>query len=274
MKEFDFISKLKTFFTDVLFQNVPKIIIALIVLWIGWKLIQWFTALLKKAYTKRQYDPSLQAFLHSVINIALKTILIITVAGMMGIQVTSFIAVLGAAGLAIGMALQGTLQNFAGGVIILLLKPYKVGDFIEQGSFSGTVSSIQIFNTILTTPDNKVIIIPNTQLATNTLINYTKSDKRRVDISVGIAYGESIDKARNIILQLANSRTEILQNENAPAVVVTSLGDSAVILELRVWVKPADYGIIHDAMNQGIYEKLKDNNIEIPFNQLQVHLKQ
>ncbi|MDD4395753.1 MAG: mechanosensitive ion channel, partial [Bacteroidales bacterium] len=130
MKEFDFISKLKTFFTDVLFQNVPKIIIALIVLWIGWKLIQWFTALLKKAYTKRQYDPSLQAFLHSVINIALKTILIITVAGMMGIQVTSFIAVLGAAGLAIGMALQGTLQNFAGGVIILLLKPYKVGDFI------------------------------------------------------------------------------------------------------------------------------------------------
>src|SRR5574344_73928 len=227
MKEFDFISKLKTFFTDVLFQNVPKIIIALIVLWIGWKLIQWFTALLKKAYTKRQYDPSLQAFLHSVINIALKTILIITVAGMMGIQVTSFIAVLGAAGLAIGMALQGTLQNFAGGVIILLLKPYKVGDFIEQGSFSGTVSSIQIFNTILTTPDNKVIIIPNTQLATNTLINYTKSDKRRVDISVGIAYGESIDKARNIILQLANSRTEILQNENAPAVVVTSLGDSA-----------------------------------------------
>ncbi|MDD4395600.1 MAG: mechanosensitive ion channel, partial [Bacteroidales bacterium] len=153
-------------------------------------------------------------------------------------------------------------------------KLYKVGDFIEQGSFSGTVSSIHIFNTILTTPDNKVIIIPNTQLATNTLINYTKSDKRRVDISVGIAYGESIDKARNIILQLANSRTEILQNENAPAVVVTSLGDSAVILELRVWVKPADYGIIHDAMNQGIYEKLKDNNIEIPFNQLQVHLKQ
>src|SRR5574344_90825 len=274
MKEFDFMNALKTYFTDVLFQNVPKIIIALVVLWIGWKLIQWFTGLLKKAYTKRQYDPSLQAFLHSVINIALKTILIITVAGMMGIQVTSFIAVLGAAGLAIGMALQGTLQNFAGGVIILLLKPYKVGDVIEQGSYCGTVKSIQIFNTILCTPDNKVIIIPNTQLATGSLINYTQSDKRRVDVSVGIAYGESIEKARDIMLELAHSRPEILQGENAPEVVVTKLGPSAINLQLHVWVKTADYGVIFTSMNQGIYEKLSENNVEIPFDQLQVHIKQ
>lgn len=273
-QNFDFIDKLKTFCTDVLFQNIPRIIIALIVLWVGWKVIKWATTLLKKAYNRRKFDPSLQSFLHSVINIALKTLLIITVAGMMGIQVTSFIAILGAAGLAVGMALQGTLQNFAGGVIILLLKPYKVGDVIEQGSFCGTVTNIQIFNTVLTTPDNKVIIIPNTQLATGTLINYTQSDMRRVDVNVGIAYGESVDKAREVMLQLANSRPEILQDENAPAVVVTGLGDSAVNLQLRVWVKTSDYWTIHTAMNQGVYEKLSENNIDIPFNQLQVHIKQ
>jgi small conductance mechanosensitive channel len=274
MKEIDFITQLKAFFTNVLFENVPRILIALVVLWIGWKLIKWFTNLLKRVYNKRKYDESLQSFLNSLINITLKTLLIITVAGMMGIQMTSFIAILGAAGLAIGMALQGTLQNFAGGVIILLLKPYKVGDVIEQGSYCGTVKSIQIFNTILCTPDNKVIIIPNTQLATGSLINYTQSDKRRVDISVGIAYGESIEKARDIMLELAHSRPEILQGEDAPEVVVTNLGPSAISLQLHVWVKTADYGVIFTAMNQGIYEKLSENNVEIPFDQLQVHIKQ
>lgn len=274
MKEIDFITQLKAFFTNVLFENVPRILIALVVLWIGWKLIKWFTNLLKRVYNKRKYDESLQSFLNSLINITLKTLLIITVAGMMGIQMTSFIAILGAAGLAIGMALQGTLQNFAGGVIILLLKPYKVGDVIEQGSYCGTVKSIQIFNTILCTLDNKVIIIPNTQLATGSLINYTQSDKRRVDISVGIAYGESIEKARDIMLELAHSRPEILQGEDAPEVVVTNLGPSAISLQLHVWVKTADYGVIFTAMNQGIYEKLSENNVEIPFDQLQVHIKQ
>ncbi|MDD4395010.1 MAG: mechanosensitive ion channel family protein [Bacteroidales bacterium] len=274
MKEIDFITQLKAFFTNVLFENVPRILIALVVLWIGWKLIKWFTNLLKRVYNKRKYDESLQSFLNSLINITLKTLLIITVAGMMGIQMTSFIAILGAAGLAIGMALQGTLQNFAGGVIILLLKPYKVGDVIEQGSYCGTVKSIQIFNTILCTPDNKVIIIPNTQLATGSLINYTQSDKRRVDVSVGIAYGESIEKARDIMLELAHSRPEILQGENAPEVVVTNLGPSAINLQLHVWVKTADYWVIFTSMNQGIYEKLSENNVEIPFDQLQVHIKQ
>ena len=264
---------LKTFCTDVLFQNIPKIIVALLILWIGWKLIKWFLNLLQKIFAKKNLDSSLQSFLHSIIDIALKTLLIITVAGMVGIQMTSFIAILGAAGLAVGMALQGTLQNFAGGVIILILKPYRVGDFIEQNNISGTVNEIQIFNTVLTTPDNKVVVVPNTQLATNTLINYTRSGKRRVDISVGIAYGEDINKAREVLLDLArNHRYTLLENADAPVVVTTGLGSSSVDLQLRVWVKSADFWNATFELNQGVYEALNKNHIEIPFNQLQVHL--
>ena len=196
---------LKEFFNDVLFRNLPSIIVALLVLWIGWKLIKWLDKLLLKIFTKKNLDVSLNSFLRSIIIIALKVLLIITVAGMIGIQMTSFIAILGAAGLAIGMALQGTLQNFAGGVIILLLKPYKVGDYIEQGGISGIVKEIQVFNTLLITLDNKVIVVPNTQLATNTLTNYTRSEKRRVDVNVGIAYGEDINKARKVLIDLAMS---------------------------------------------------------------------
>lgn len=264
---------LKTFCTDVLFQNIPKIIVALLILWIGWKLIKWFMNLLQKIFAKKNLDSSLQSFLHSIIDIALKTLLIVTVAGMVGIQMTSFIAILGAASLAVGMALQGTLQNFAGGVIILILNPYRVGDFIEQGSISGTVNEIQIFNTVLTTADNKVVIIPNTQLATNTLINYTRSGKRRVEISVGIAYGEDVNKAREALLALAREcRYTLKDDTNSPNVVVTGLGASSVDLQLRIWVKSDDYWDAYFELNQGVYETLNKNNIEIPFNQLQVHL--
>lgn len=266
---------LKNFCNDVLFQNLPKIIISLLILWIGWKLIKWVTNLLHKVFSKKNLDVSLQSFLHSIIDIALKTLLIVTVAGMIGIQMTSFIAILGAAGLAVGMALQGTLQNFAGGVIILILKPYRVGDFIEQGGISGTVSEIQIFNTVLQTPDNKVVIVPNTQLATGTLINYTRSGKRRVDISVGIAYGADINKAREVLLRKAAEYPSVIkEGADAPAVVVTGLGASSVDLQLRVWVNSPDYWPTSSDLTQGVYEALGANNIEIPFNQLQVHINQ
>ena len=171
------------------------------------------------------------------------------------------------------MALQGTLQNFAGGVIILLLKPYRVGDYIEQGSISGNVTEIQIFNTILKTLDNKVIVVPNTQLATNTLTNYTRSEKRRVDIAVGIAYGEDIDRAREVLVDYAKTNSMVLtEGSDAPVVVVTALNSSSIDLQLRVWVKTADYWTVHNAMTQGVYETLGANNIHIPFHQLQVHI--
>ncbi len=263
----------KDFCTNVIFENIPRIIIALIILFVGWKLIKVLTNFLHKIFTKKNIDNSLQSFLHSLISIALKTLLVITVADMIGIQMTSFIAILGAAGLAVGMALQGTLQNFAGGVIILILKPYRVGDFIDQGGVSGTVTEIQIFNTVLTTLDNKVIIVPNTQLATNTLVNYTRSGKRRVDIPVGIAYGANIDEARRVLLEYAQTiETIYKEGAEAPVVVCTGLGASSVDLELRVWSDSALYAANHSKLTQGVYETLGAHNIDIPFNQLQVHI--
>lgn len=264
---------LKEFFNDVLFQNLPSIIVALLILWIGWKLIKWLDKLLLKFFTKKSLDVSLNSFLRSIIIIALKVLLIITVAGMIGIQMTSFIAILGAAGLAVGMALQGTLQNFAGGVIILLLKPYKVGDYIEQGGISGIVKEIQVFNTLLITLDNKVIVVPNTQLATNTLTNYTRSEKRRVDVNVGIAYGEDINKARKVLVDLAMSHPDVLKDgADAPVVAVLELGASSINLQLRAWTKTENYWGVMGALTQGTYETLKENQIEIPFDQLQVHI--
>ncbi len=270
---FNLLEGLKSFCHDVLFNNIPRILIALVILWIGWKLIKVLTNFLQKIFAKKNFDISLQSFLQSLIGITLKILLIITVAGMVGIQMTSFIAILGAAGLAVGMALQGTLQNFAGGVIILILKPYKVGDFIEQGGINGVVKEIQIFNTVLQTPDNKIVIIPNTQLATGTLTNFTRANKRRVDIPVGIAYGSDVEQARRVLLDLANAHPDVLkEGADAPAVVCTSLGSSSVDLQLRVWVETDKYWPVSSALTQGVYETLGKNGIEIPFNQLQVHI--
>lgn len=262
----------KTFLSDVIFENIPKILIALLVLWIGWKLINFLNKTLKKIFAKREVDSSLQSFLLSLIDIILKVLLILTIMGIIGIQATSFVAILGAAGLAVGMALQGTLQNFAGGVIILLLKPYRVGDFIEQGSYSGTVKSIQIFSTILNTVDNKIIIIPNSQLATNSLINYTQAEIRRVDITIGIAYGESVEKARSVMLDLAKQNQKVLSEPEAPVVFLTSLSDSSVDLQLRVWVKTDDYWSVLFDLNQAVYDTFNAQNIAIPFPQVQVHI--
>ena len=270
---FNLLQGLKSFCHDVLFNNIPRILIALVILWIGWKLIKLLTNFLQKIFAKRNLDVSLQSFLQSLIGITLKVLLIITVADMIGIQMTSFIAILGAAGLAVGMALQGTLQNFAGGVIILILKPYKVGDFIEQGGINGVVKEIQIFNTVLQTPDNKIVIIPNTQLATGTLTNFTRANKRRVDIPVGIAYGSDVEQARRVLLDLANAHPDVFkEGADAPTVVCTSLGSSSVDLQLRVWVETNNYWPVSSTLTQGVYEALGKNGIEIPFNQLKVHI--
>lgn len=261
------------FIHDLLFKDVPRIIIALIVLWIGLKLVKLLLKAMRKLMDKKQIDVSLQSFLISLTDIALKVMIIIAVMGMIGIQTTSFIAVLGAAGLAVGMALQGTLQNFAGGVIILLLKPFRVGDYIDAAGVQGTVKNIQIFNTIVETPDKKMVIAPNTDLATKTLINYSRSENRRVDVKVGIAYGESVDNARKVLLELAKAYPLVI-DEPAPMVVVTALADSAVSLELRVWAKNADYWETFFYLNQAVYDKLNEVGIQIPFNQMDVHIVQ
>jgi small conductance mechanosensitive channel len=221
---------------------------------------------------KGNVNESLIPFLKSLTNILLKVMLVISVMSMVGIQMTSFIAILGAAGLAVGLALQGTLQNFAGGVMILLFKPYEVGHFIEAQGYMGTVKQIQIFTTILTTPDNRKVIIPNSPLATGSIINYSAMPIRRIDFSFGIGYADDIDKAKAILLKMAEEDERVLKDENPPQVMVEALGDSSVNLKLRTWVKSEDYWDLFFATTEGAKKKFDAAGISIPFPQRDVHV--
>ncbi|MFO7851193.1 MAG: mechanosensitive ion channel family protein [Bacteroidota bacterium] len=216
-------------------------------------------------------DESLIPFLRNLVSITLKTLLIISVMGMAGIQMTSFIAVIGAAGLAVGLALQGTLQNFAGGVIILLFKPYKVGDYITTQGYSGTVREIQIFTTVLTTPDNQTIIIPNSPIAVNALTNYSTQETRRVDFTFGIGYSDDIDKAREVIKKIIDADERVLRDPE-PMIKVANLGDSSVDFATREWVKSSDYWSLFFDMNEKVKKAFDSEGISIPFPQQDVHL--
>ncbi len=267
-----FVTGAKNFLNDVVFQYVPKLIVAAVVLFVGLKLIKLLNRMMNRSYDRHNVDKSLRQFLHSLIDVVLKVLLFLTVMGILGIQMTSFIAILGAAGVAVGMALQGTLQNFAGGVIILLLKPFKVGDYIEQGGLEGTVEKIQIFNTTLKTVDNRAVIIPNTDLATKSLINYSALPYRRVTVDVGIAYGEDVELARSVLLKMAKSYPTVLDTPKAE-VVVKGLADSSVNLSLFAYVNAPDYMSTLYALNQKTYEALGTAGITIPFNQMDVHIQ-
>lgn len=259
--------------TKMLVEYGPKVIGAIIVLLIGLRVIKAITNTTRNLMAKRELDASLVPFLTSMINIILKALLVISVMGMIGIEMTSFIAILGAAGLAIGMALSGTLQNFAGGIMILVFKPFKVGDFIQAQGFMGSVKEIQIFNTIMTTPDNKQIIIPNGGLSTSSMTNFSSEPTRRVDLTFGIGYGDDIDKAREVILGEVAKLPQVLQ-EPAPFVAVSELGDSSVNFATRIWVNSADYWTVFFAMNENVKKAFDANNISIPFPQTDVHIFQ
>lgn len=256
---------------DLIWVWGPKIITALLTLIIGLWIIGILTRSIGKGMDKRNVDPSLKPFIKSLINAVLKVMLIISVIGMVGIQATSFVAVLGAAGLAVGLALQGTLQNFAGGVIILLLKPFKVGDFVTVSGESGTVHSIQIFNTFLKTPDNKVIIVPNGQAANSITTNFSAEETRRVDFTFGVGYGDSTQKTRETLMDLINADERILQDP-APFVAVSELGDSSVNFVVRVWVKGSDYWGVFFDMNENVYNKFNEVGLNIPYPQMDVHV--
>ena len=249
-----------------------KLIAALVVLVIGLWVIKLAMKALSRLMEKREIDSSLRGFLNSLLGILLKAMLLITVISMMGIQMTSFVAILGAAGLAVGMALSGTLQNFAGGAMILIFKPFKVGDFIEAQGYVGTVSEIQIFITILKTPDNKTIIIPNGGLSTGSLINYSSEENRRVDFSFGIAYGDDFDKAKALLFRIIQEDFRIMQ-DLAPFVALGELGDSSVNITVRVWTKASDYWGVFFDMNEKVYKEFDKNGLSIPFPQIDVHLQ-
>lgn len=250
----------------------PKLLGAILVLVLGLWIIKLITRWVGKSLLKSKIDPSLVPFLKSLTNILLKVMLIISVMGMIGIQMTSFIAVLGAAGLAIGMALSGTLQNFAGGVMILIFKPFKVGDFIEAEGYMGTVISISIFTTILNTPDKKRIIIPNASLANNSLTNYSAEPQRRVDWTFGIAYGDDVENFRKAINKFLDEDERILK-EPERFIGLSELADSSVNFAVRAWVNSEDYWGVFFDMNEKVYKQFSDYQLNIPFPQMDIHIQ-
>ena len=257
--------------TNIALVYGPKLIAAVVVWIIGSWIIKLLLSGLNKIMTKSNVDASLRPFLNSLTGMILKVMLGITVLGMLGIEMTSFVAILAAAGLAVGMALSGTLQNFAGGVMILLFKPFKVGDFIEAQGHAGSVKEIQIFNTILKTGDNKTIILPNGGLSTGSMTNYSTEPKRRVDWTIGIAYGDDIDKARAVIKSMCDADARILKDPEV-VIVVSALADSSVNFTVRAWVEAADYWGVFFDMNENVYKTFATEGLSIPFPQMDVHL--
>ena len=248
-----------------------KILGALIIFFIGKFIVNWINKLFAAMLQKRKVDASIQSFLKSIVNITLLVMLFLAVIGQLGIELTSFAALLASVGVAVGMALSGNLSNFAGGVIILVFRPYKVGDYIEASTgASGTVTDIQIFHTILTTPDNKVIFAPNGAMSGAVVTNYSRKDTRRVDFSFGVEYGTDFNQAKSIIMEVINKDSRILKDP-APFVELSALADSSVNITVRVWVNAADYWGVNFDMNKNVYATFNEKGISFPFPQLTVH---
>ncbi|MEM6830021.1 MAG: mechanosensitive ion channel domain-containing protein [Bacteroidota bacterium] len=256
---------------DLVWKHGPTLVLAIVTLIIGLWIVGIIIRSMGKAMEKRNVDPSLAPFLKSLIGAILRVMLIVSVIGMIGVEATSFVAILGAAGLAVGLALQGTLQNFAGGVIILILKPFKVGDFIDAAGYAGVVNTIQIFNTYLKTPDNKTIIIPNGQLANSSMTNFSTEPRRRVDWTFGVAYGDDAEKTRKVLLDLIAADERILKDPE-PFIALSELADSSVNFVVRVWVEGANYWGVFFDMNENVYKRFAAEGLNIPFPQMDVHL--
>lgn len=266
---------------DIVIQNLidsgisagKHIIAAVVIFIVGRFLIKLINRLVASILQRRHIEISVQTFLSSLVNIILTILLIITVIGALGVNTTSFAALIASAGVAIGMALSGNLQNFAGGLIILLFKPYRVGDFIDVCGVQGTVSAVQIFHTILLTPDNKAVYLPNGSTSSSTITNYSREDKRRIEWTFGIDYGEDVNRARTAILSVITADARIL-NEPAPFVAVGGLSDSSVDIIVRVWVPTEEYWNVYYDMHQRVYETFNEQKINFPYPQQTVHLVQ
>ena len=248
-----------------------RILAALIIFIIGKFLINWANKLFATMLQKRKVDASIQSFLKSIVNITLLVMLFLAVIGKLGIELTSFAALLASVGVAVGMALSGNLSNFAGGVIILVFRPYKVGDYIEASTgVSGTVTDIQIFHTVLTTPDNKVIFAPNGAMSSAVVTNYSRKETRRLDFTFGVEYGTDFQQARTILMEIINQDTRILKDPT-PFVEVGALADSSVNITVRVWVNASDYWAVNFDMKKNVYATFNEKGISFPFPQLTVH---
>ena len=257
--------------TELTVGFVPKLLIAILILWLGLKLANMLRKMIVRALDKRGAEGSLKTFLGSLVNLLLKAMVILMAMDVIGIKATSFIALLGAMGLAIGMALQGTLQNFAGGVIILLMKPFKVDDYIECGQYKGYVKEIRIFHTFMRPFNGRTIIIPNSELATKSLINHTKEPQIRLDVVASVAYGTDINRAKEVLWEVINADPLIRHDFKEPVIAVSDLNNSSVDLSLWLWVAVEDYWTLWMHIREDIYIAFNNAGIEIPFQQVTVH---
>lgn len=266
-------------FSDILSMLVDwgieiaaKVAIALAIYFVGRWLIGRLVKIVNKVCEKRGVEISLQQFFKNMIKVVLYICLALTVIGILGIDTTSLIAMFASASLAIGMALSGTMQNFAGGVMILLLRPYRIGDYVEAQGQAGTIKEISLFNTVITTVDNQTIYVPNSSISTGIINNYSQAATRRVDWNITISYGDDVEVARRVLIEMMNSDKRVKQDP-APVVYLTSLGDSAVNISARAWVDNADYWGVYFDLNERIYNELPKHGLHFPFPQLSVHVE-
>lgn len=260
--------------TDKLIHFAIQLAVAILVFYVGRFILRKIVGFTKRIMTRRQVDASIASFVNSALETVLYFILIIAIIGILGIETSSFIALFASAGVAVGMALSGTLQNFAGGVLILSLRPYSVGDFIETQGYSGTVKAIQMFHTIITTPDNKTIIIPNGPLSNGNINNYSRQPDRRVDWSISMAYGTDLEQLKGAVLEILSTIGEIDHTTagREPVVVINSLSASSVELAVRAWVRSEDYWPVFNKVNELLYSTLPAKGFNFPFPQMDVRV--
>ncbi|WP_276975022.1 mechanosensitive ion channel domain-containing protein [Flavobacterium filum] len=269
----NYLQKYWDYAITVLMEYSPRLISALLIFLIGWYAIKIIKRVVTKIMIKREMEPTLSKFLADILIWTLKILLFVTVISRLGVENSSFVAIIGAAGLAVGLSLQGSLSNFAGGVLIIMFKPFKVGDFIEAQGVSGTVKQIQIFVTQLSTVDNQTIFVPNGSLSNNNIINYTYATTRRADLTIGISYSSNIKKAKELALEVMNNHPMVLKDPE-PMVLVRELADSSINLAVRPWAKTEDFFVMRSDILEQIKLKFDENNIVIPFPQRDIHIKQ
>lgn len=260
------------FFQNIVYGYGPKLLLAIVTFIVGLYLIGSITKAVDKLMQRKKWDPSLCSFFKTFLSVSLKVLLVITVAGMVGVATTSFIAVLGAAGLAVGLAFQNTLSNFAGSVLLLVFRPFKVGDLIEVDGRLGIVKEIQIFCTQMVTLDNKRVIIPNGKLASETIINLSTEDIKRIDLTFGIGYDDDLKKAKSVLNTIIAADSRVL-SEPAPQVAVSELADSSVNFVFRPWVKTEDYWDVYFQMVENVKLEFDKEGISIPYPQQDIHIK-
>lgn len=269
----DLVTKYWDYFTNVLIEYSPRLISATILFVIGWWAIKLIKKLIMRVMVKREMEPTLSKFLADILIWTLKILLFVTVISRLGVENSSFVAIIGAAGLAVGLSLQGSLSNFAGGVLIIMFKPFKVGDFIEAQGVSGTVKQIQIFVTQLATVDNQTIFVPNGALSNGTIINYTYATTRRADLTIGISYNSDIKKAKEIIFEILNNHPLILK-EPEPMVLVKDLAESSINLAVRPWSEIENFFVMRSEVLEQVKNAFDKEGIVIPYPQRDLHINQ